>query len=137
MNYYDELEKKLREKKREILSITDYKAALLGEIYGFIGHNPTDEELELFEEYAANYIADCINDDKRPDLSGMACALLDCKDENFVRCVDCGDCYLRSEMNQDYGCEYCLECKPYKDEDLERELADADRDYLEHLNEIG
>lgn len=137
MNYYDELEKKLREKKREILSITDYKAAMLGEIYSLIYHTPTDEELELFEEYVANYIADRINDDKRPDLTGMARALLDCKDENFVCCADCGDCYLRSEMNQDYGCEYCLECKPYKDEDFERELADADRDYVEHLKEIG
>lgn len=118
------------------LTPTDLEAALRGEIEGLIYHNPTDEEMELFERDAADYIAICIEDNKKPDLSGLACALLDCRNDNFRACADCGDYYLWSEMNPDDK-DYCCKCKPIYDPDYEWKQAQADRDYVENLDEIG
>jgi len=105
--------------KYEIISITDYKTALRGEIYCLIYHNPTDEELELFERYVSDYLSDCVNTDKHATLTGICAALLDCKQENFRACDECGDYYLPHEFNDECMGNYCLNCKPYRDPDNE------------------
>lgn len=100
------------------LCLDDYKNALRGEIYRLIWHNPDDAELAMFEKYAADYIADQVNANKQPDLCGVCSALLDCKNENFMRCEECGEYFLPSELNLGY----CTRCKPYRDPDFERDL---------------
>lgn len=105
--------------KYEILSIDDYKTALRGEINGLIYHNPTDDELELFETYVSNYLSNTIDTGKKPDLTGICCALLDCKKENFRACDECGEYYLPHEFNDECMGNFCLNCKPYRDPDNE------------------
>jgi len=98
------------------LYFDDYKDALRGEIYGLIGHNPDDAELEKMTEYAADYIGDCYSAGKLPNLSGMAYAMLICKQEQFKQCTECGDYFLWDEINTETG-EHCLNCRPYYDPD--------------------
>lgn len=105
--------------KQEILSITDFNAALRGEIYGWIGHMPSDKEQAEFERYIADYIAECINNDKRPELTGVCVAILECSKESFRQCDDCGDRYLPDEFNSEEWGNYCIHCKPYRDPDGE------------------
>lgn len=98
------------------LYLDDYKDALRGEIYELIGHNPDDAELEKMTEYAADYIGDCHSAGKLPNLSGMAYAMLTCKQEQFKQCAECGDYFLWDEINTETG-EHCLNCRPYYDPD--------------------
>ncbi len=103
--------------KSEILSITDYKAILRGQIEKTLGHNPSDDEIEPFEKAIADYISDCINIDKRPPyFGGVAEAIKDCRDGYFKQCVECGDYFLVSEMNPDEP-DHCCECKGIYDPD--------------------
>lgn len=111
--------------KKDVLSITDYKAAFRGEIADAICRTPDDNELLEFEKYVADYIADCINADKLPTLSGMCAAILDCRRDCFMCCNDCGEYYLYDEMNPDDRA-YCQNCKPVSNTDLEQEW---DRDH--------
>lgn len=98
------------------LYLDDYKDALRGEIYDLIGHNPDNAELEKMTEYAADYIGDCYSAGKLPNLSGMAYAMLICRQEQFKQCAECGDYFLWDEINTDTG-EHCLNCRPYYDPD--------------------
>lgn len=112
--------------KKDILSIIDYKAALRGEIADTIYHTPDDNEMLEFEKYVADYIADCINANKQPTLSGICAAISDCRQDRFMCCNNCGEYYLCDEMNDETGDAYCLKCKPYYDPDFEWKL---ERDY--------
>lgn len=101
------------------LYLDEYKNALAGEIRDLIGHQPDADEFAQMEQYAADYVADCVNDDKLPTLSGLAVALLECRDGYFKRCNECGDWYLYGEFNDGICGDYCLNCKPYRDPDGE------------------
>lgn len=103
----------------KILSMTDFESALRGEIASAIYHTPDDTEMAEFEQYIADYISDCINAGKNPDLTGICIAISDCRHDKFKECADCGEYFLYDEMNQDYGHEYCLRCKPHYDPDFE------------------
>ena len=115
------------------LYLDDYKDALRGEIYELIGHNPDNAELEKMTEYAADYIGDCYSAGKLPNLSGMAYAMLICRQEQFKQCAECGDYFLWDEINTDTG-EHCINCRPYYDpdgmpggwDDLKTERGDGD-----------
>lgn len=98
------------------LCLDDYKNALTGEICDQIGHNPNADELATMEAGAADYVADCVNRDKVPTLTGLCVALMECKHANFTQCTECGEWFLSDEINQDTG-EHCLACKPYYDPD--------------------
>ena len=104
------------EKQAGQLYLDDYKNALQGEICGLIGHNPDDDEFEQMSIYAADYVADCVNEGKLPNLTGLGYSLLVCKKEQFIQCNECGDYFLPREINSCGGC-YCLGCKPNYDPD--------------------
>lgn len=104
------------------LCLDDYKNALRGEICDLIGHNPDADEFAQMEQYAADYVADCLNADKLPTLSGLAVSLLECRNGYFKQCNDCGDWFLYDEFNDGVCGDYCLKCKPYRDPDFERDL---------------
>lgn len=108
------------------LCLDDYKNALRGEIYGLICHNPSDDEIAIFERHVADYIADQVNDGKRADFTGICCALLDCRNDEFCCCADCGEYFLPSEMNPDNP-DYCVNCKAIYNPDWEWEQAKEDR----------
>lgn len=105
--------------RQSLLTITDYDAALRGEIRGWIGHEPDDDELKVFEQAVADYIADRINENKHVDLNGICAAILDCKQDNFHQCDECGDYFLPAAFNDACIGNFCLNCKPYRDPDNE------------------
>lgn len=112
--------------KKDILSIIDYKAIIRGEIADMIYHNPDEFETAEFEQYIADYILDCINAGKQPTLATVQEAMRDCLHDQFKECGECGEYYRFDEMNDETGYEYCINCKPYYDPDLEWKL---ERDY--------
>lgn len=112
--------------KKNILSITDYKAIIRGEIADMIYHNPDEFETAEFEQYIADYIWDCIKAGKQPTLATVQEAMRDCLDERFKQCGECGEYYRYDEMNDETGNEYCINCKPYYDPDFEWKF---ERDY--------
>ena len=114
-------------KTADILCLDDYKNALRGEIYTVIWHNPSDDEMAIFEQYVADYIADQVNHEKRADFTGICGILYDCRREQFCCCADCGEYFLPDEMNPD-NTEYCRKCKPVYDPDWDYESSKADRD---------
>lgn len=97
--------------------LDEYKTALVGEICALIGHNPDSDESTKMEQYAADYVADCLNDDKTPTLSGVCAALSECLSAEFSQCSECGEWFLVDEMNKETLENYCLSCKPYYDPD--------------------
>lgn len=90
------------------------KKALMGEIYSNLYHNPTKEEMQLITESIQEFISDLEYDKKKIDLSSLSAAVSYAIKENFLECAECGEKYLRKEMNTDYP-DYCWNCRSFYD----------------------
>lgn len=94
------------------MTITDI---IRNEITLTIGHNPDKWELQTFMDYIHDRISDNEQEGKKLYLSNIGMAILDCRDDNFAKCEECGEWFLRGEINDLTGC--CLNCTPHQDPD--------------------
>lgn len=85
-----------------------------------IGHTPDKNEQQKFIDYIHDRISDLKKDGKKIYLSHIEMAILDCRNDNFAQCQECGEWFLPDEMNDTTGC--CINCTPYHDPDFWNEI---------------
>lgn len=82
-----------------------------------IGHEPSEQEVQVFMDYIEGTCSDMKQDGKRMKVVDIALAIHDCCKDCFAQCEECGEWFLTGEDWNEYA-HCCRECKPYQDPDM-------------------
>lgn len=84
---------------------------LRNEIELALGREADKRELTLFINHIHDHVSDCIHENKPITCSVISAAINVCLQDEFTRCLDCGEYELPDRLNER---QLCIECERYR-----------------------